>query len=591
LLTAFRSADQRARAWTLAALILITAYGALLRLDAFVAKYGTLDHPSWARIATQNVAPVAAHLRPSGVAFARVPHPYVGGDPITYLKFGREMRSFYQAHVREPVFLALTRFSLWTLHNQDAGVSLASAIGSLLIVLGTYLLGAALSSRPAGLIAALVIAIEYEVITWAVDGWRDDTFTAAFVFTAWALVRLRDRPSFTTAIVLGVTGGLACLTRITALSFILPALAWIVLDGHDGRALRVRYALAALGMLAVVVVPYLVSCAIATGDPFLAINYHTTYYRFSEGISIAHPMTAGEYLRLKFATHPVATMDVGFIGLFVRPFVTKWNGLNLWWPWLGTIAQWCALLGLAMWPFSTRGRLLLVILISSLLPYAFTWNIGGGGEWRFTMHAYPIYVIAAVYAVTAIVHPWWRASLRPLRWRAAIVAGAAVAGTAVFFGAPWLVAREAIVKGEEVNIEAGQRDRVFYRRGWSALRQDGAVTSRVSLDSQATVHVPLPAKRDYHVVLRFDPVAPDTQHRVTVLLNRQLLGTLLTGWNPERVGTYPLVLPAGSVHAGDNAITLVADTLVAAGEAGARYTWMKPDARIGVRLWYVRVLD
>ena len=35
-----------------------------------------------------------------------------GGDPINYLKFGREMRNFYAAHVREPGFPAATRLGL-----------------------------------------------------------------------------------------------------------------------------------------------------------------------------------------------------------------------------------------------------------------------------------------------------------------------------------------------------------------------------------------------------------------------------------------------------------------------------------------------
>ena len=116
--------------WAIVAALLITAFGALLRLDAFTGKHGPLDHPDWARVMTHDVAPIARHLRPSTILWGREPRPYVGGDPITYLKFGREMTSFYQAHVREPVFLALTRFSLWALDNQDAGVSLASAIGS-----------------------------------------------------------------------------------------------------------------------------------------------------------------------------------------------------------------------------------------------------------------------------------------------------------------------------------------------------------------------------------------------------------------------------------------------------------------------------
>ena len=47
------------QAWAaLAAALLITLYGALLRLDAFTGKYGPLDHPGWARVMTHDIAPL-----------------------------------------------------------------------------------------------------------------------------------------------------------------------------------------------------------------------------------------------------------------------------------------------------------------------------------------------------------------------------------------------------------------------------------------------------------------------------------------------------------------------------------------------------
>ena len=88
------------------------------------------------------------------------------------------MQSFYQPHVREPVFLAMVHAGLWALDDQDFGVSLASAVGSMLAIFATYLVGAALLSPAAGLLAALLTATELEMVTWGVDGWRDDTFTA-----------------------------------------------------------------------------------------------------------------------------------------------------------------------------------------------------------------------------------------------------------------------------------------------------------------------------------------------------------------------------------------------------------------------------
>ena len=70
---------------THAAALVVVLLAALLRLDAFVGKYGQLDHPAWARMATQTIAPAAAHLRPAEVRWTRETLPYVGGDPINYL--------------------------------------------------------------------------------------------------------------------------------------------------------------------------------------------------------------------------------------------------------------------------------------------------------------------------------------------------------------------------------------------------------------------------------------------------------------------------------------------------------------------------
>ena len=578
--------------WAFAAALLITLYGALLRLDAFTGKYGTLDRPAWARVVTHDVAPLARHLRPSAVGWQREPRPYVGGDPIAYLKYAREMTSFYQPHVREPVFLATTRLGLWAVGGQDAGVSLASAAGSVLAIVATYLLGATLVSPAGGLVAAALMAIEYDSITWAVDGWRDDTFTAAFLLSAWALLRFRRRASFGDALLVGVTAGAACLTRITALSFVLPALAWIVMAGGPDRRARVTYAATALLIMTAVVAPYLISCAIATGDPFFSINAHTTYYRSAERLPIDHPMSAPEYIRMKFVRHPIGAFDTGVNGLFVQPFVTKWHSFDIWLKGLATVLSWAALAGLAMWPFAARGRLMLVLLLGSLLPYAFTWNIGGGGEWRFTMHVYPIFVVASIYAVAGVLRAArTRPPMRPCVLRVAGVVSVAAIATATYEALPWFTTKEAIENGEAVTIEAGERARVFYRRGWSPPHAEGVVNVRVSRSAQTSVHIPLPKKRPYEIVLRIDPVAPDLQERVTVLFNRQLLGRLRLSWDPQRVGSYRITLPVEWVKAGDNEITLVPERMVAAGSAGQRFAWLDPAEQIGVRMWYVRVLD
>lgn len=583
--------------------VIITVYGGLLRLDAFTGKYGPLDRPGWARVVTRDVAALVPPIRPA-VTWASETNPYVGGDPINYLRFAREMEGFYQAHVREPVFLATTRLALWSLDDQDAAVSFASLAGSIAAIFATYLLGRAVVSPLAGLLAALALAIEYEAIIWAPDGWRDDTFTATVILAAWALVRLGqqralDGPALGRAALAGGLCAVACLTRITALTFVIPALGWIVLDGPAAeRRIRLKLAAVAAAVGAIVLGPYLVSCAIETGDPLIAINYHTTYYRAAEGRAFSEPMSATDYLRARLAERPVATFDTAFNGLFVQPFVTKWHGFGFWADGIGAVLRALGLAGLAVFPFIRPGRLLVVMLLTSLLPYVFTWNLGGGGEWRFTMHAYPFYLVAAGAALAWIVRAASEArasrrlpiamSRRTLAGVAAIAAAAA-AGAALYVALPWFVVREAIAHGESTSLEIGDRDRIFYRGGWSPPRAEG-ITARVSTGARSTVRVPLPARAEYDIVLRLDPVAPAVQSRVRVLFNGHYVGDFPMTWDPERVGTYRLRVRAPIVNEGGNLLTIIPDRTVAAAAAGPAFAWLDPETEIGLRVWYVRVL-
>jgi hypothetical protein len=104
------------------------------------------------------------------------------------------------------------------------------------------------------------------------------------------------------------------------------------------------------------------------------------------------------------------------------------------------------------------------------------------------------------------------------------------------------------------------------------------------------VRFPLPARRDYKLVLRVDPVAPEARQLVRLQLNRRPLGVIDLGWNPDRVGSYQVEMPADIVRAGSNQLLLMPEPLLPAGSAGPRFAWLPPDERIGVRVWYIRVL-
>jgi hypothetical protein len=578
--------------------LLITVYGALLRLNVITSRYGPIERPGWARVLTERVAPLARYVEPQFYAWAPVPNPYVGGDPITYLKFARELRSFYQGHVREPLFLIITRAALWLLDGQDVGISFASAAMSTLGIVATYLLGRAAFGPTVGVLAALGVAIDYDLVNWSAGGWRDDTFAAMFVFASWAFVRLRNQPSLASATLAGILSAAACLTRITSVSWIAPALLVTSIRRGEGRQPLAMSVLAAT-ITAIVVAPYLINCARETGDPFVSINAHTRYYRAGEGLPHQAPQSAFEYIRAKVSRRPLFQADTVATGIFVWPFQNKWFGFNLWLPYLADAAKLSSVAGLLLFLASPNGRLLLVLLVSSLVPYAFTWNVAGGGEWRFTMHAYPIYLIAAVHAPVWLWRTAWslrqqderQAARSPRRWItvAAVVTIAAVA-RGVYTRLPYFVQREALAYGEEVTIAAGRRDDVFYTaKQWSEPRGEGAVTARVIIGQRAAIQLPLPNQRPYRFTLRMDPVTPTSPRLVSVLLNGRLLNRITLGWNPGRVGMYSVDVDADLVRPGEAVLQFVADTALPARNAGPRYKWLAPDTPVSLRVWYVRI--
>jgi hypothetical protein len=572
---------------------LITVYGAVLRLNVIESRYGPIERPGWARVVTAKAADAAPHLQPGMYAWPPDPNPYVGGDPIGYLKFAREMRSFYQGHVREPVFLAWTRLWLWLLRDQDVGISFASASMSVLTIPLTCLLGTLAFSPAVGLLAGLALAIDYDAVSWSADGWRDDTFTCMVVLTVCALLWLRRHPRPRAAVLAGMAAAAACLTRITSVSWIVPALVLLAFERPRERRQRAAMAGIAAATMFVIVMPYLINCWRVSGDPFIAIDAHTTYYRAGEGLPFGQPQSALAYIAAKLQRRPVFQLDTALTGLFVFPFQNKWSGFNLWVPGLSTALAWLAIAGLVLFLASPTGRFLLVVELTSLLPYAFTWNVAGGSEWRFTMHVYPILLVAAFYPFYFVAHlvvtrPWQRVTAR----RAAvwIGTGAALAGgAALYLALPYSIARESLRHGDSTSIETGPRDAVFYRGNWSGWVRGGAVISRIMLGDRAAIRFPLPERRAYKLTLRLDPALPDRPHVVSLLLNHRVLQRLTLTWDDMRMGSYEVDMPAEYVRVGENELQLIADAVVPARAAGPRFASVPPDTNVSLRLWYIRI--
>lgn len=601
-----RWAGRAAAGLVLAGLI---THGALLRLDAIAARYGVVSSPRWLVAAQTRTIAAPQAIRPASISWERegvYPHrdgssSHYYSDPQTYLEAGRSMRWFYAAHPREPVFPFATKAFLGVLGGQDVAVSFASAFFSTVTIGLTYLLGAALWSRPAGLLAAAGVALDFDVITLASKGWRDDAYMAALALCAYLTVRWWQAGRGPARVVrvgrwnidaihlhalgVGVAGGFAILTRITAVSFVAAGLAAVMLAwGAPWRRSIATTALAAVAAL-LVAAPYYVNCWRVLGDPFYTFNVHASVYSLAEGHAEFKGSTAG-YISRKFADRPVTMIDTVARGLTTYPFLNKWTGLNPWVPGIGWWAAAAALAGLVILAAWTEGRLVLFMTVVSLVPFAFTWTVDP--DYRFTELAFPIFLIAAAVAMCAPARmlPLIRqrrhgggpaARRRPdwMPWTVTVGLGA-VALWCVLRVLPSRAFAEALQSGEDATLAAGDRDATSFTSGWSDLIRGDNVNMRVTTGT-GVVSIRLPEIRDYTATVRMDPVPrpadaaigrlPD----VAVMLNDQPIASLSLEWAPDRVGAYLIALPRAAVRRGTNRLTLQ----------------VAQDGGIGV--WYVRV--
>ena len=573
----------------------IVAYGALLRFEALDSAYGPLAGSERFVRAQHAVASMASRLHPASLEWPRAAMPY-RTDPKSYLDAARAMEHFYEARLREPLFVFSTKVGLWLTGGQDIAVSLVSSTFSALLVVATYALGRAIGGVGVGVASALLVAIEPQMIDSGIRGYRDDLFALLTVLFAWACIRLYRRPSTRAVLLVALTGAGACLTRITAFTFVVPSLlALVVLRGRRGWREVARPAAVAAILALALVAPFLVNCWRTFGDPLYSINWHSAYYSQRGQVDTGGTLDAGQFLRERFRTAPIETTDSMLRGLTYYPWTNKWTALSRHWsPVLAEGLKYLCLVGLLMWLWSAGGRVGLVVLATSLVPFAATWETLA--DWRFTQHAYPFYVVAAVFAVA-----------RPLQWVAALARGDQPMGIQLRRGAVAVLSAFAVVAGFFVLMallpplalyqelthgrpaSAGGDPRYvffmeheaffFARGGWTAPRTEDNVTFRDAHEARGRLRVPMSGAFSYRCLVRLDapPNEDGTRREIELTVN---------GWSsrmsldadPGEWPRYWATIPKGVVRTGVNRVELVV-----AGQP-------RPATGPTLKFWYIRFI-
>lgn len=530
LITAVREKDRaaglRAASVMLPAGLLLVA--ASLRFEAVVITYWGVGAPDWA----ERLAAWIRDIRPGGFEHGPTTHPYEG-DPFSYLMIARSMGGFFEPSVREPLYPALTRLALIFSGGGDIGINFVSAISSTLVSLAIFALGRRLVSPWASAFAAMLWAVEWRAIVLSTQGWRDDLFTLLVTICVFALLVLRSDPGPRSAAFLGIVGGLALLTRLTSFSFLVPGLlAVVLLPAPAPRSARARGAGLSLFWMLLLAGPFMAACAIAYGDPFHAINAHAAFYSRRAG-RLGVPGVGQLFSSLFLPWEFVAT---GLTGLTSYPFDNKWFGLGALFPGLDQVARVLALAGLTLLLWRVEGVITILAFLCAIVPYAWTWNIPGGDEWRFTLPVYPLFLIAAAVAAEGGVR-LARGLLAPESRRASRLAlvrylatGALLftLGGWTFRWLDWHRVREAVEQRRPALIEPGSRAGFFFDRGWAWSRPVGAAAAVRITSSEARLRLPIPSDVGARVVMRLGEPR-DARREVRILLDDLQVGLIPGG--------------------------------------------------------------
>jgi 4-amino-4-deoxy-L-arabinose transferase-like glycosyltransferase len=584
-----------------AAAAVLVLYAALLRFDALVTKYDFIAASPRVEAAQHRLKALGDRVRPAGLqwSFEGARH----GDPVSYLKIARAKQGFYGASAREPLPLATIQAFLYVTADQDIAVSCASALYSTLLVLAAYLLAARACSRGVGLAVASLLAVDAWLIHYGVDGWRDDAFAFFVAMTAHGLLRLRSAPSAGRASIAGVFAAAACLTRLTAISFVVPALALVAVDGPR-EVWRKRAACVglALAVTLALIAPFLVNNWVAFGDPFYSLDFATEFYRGRGGLPVNRPVAWAGVFADRIAAHPLATVDSLLRGLTVYPFGNKWAGLVYLSPAVPAVLRASAIIGLMLLLTFADGRLLVGVLLTALIPFAVIWQTPGGSQWRLTEFAYPFYLIAACRTLHGIFRLSSRDTRHRLaetlrherrRWTIGALTAAVGLAAAVFLPRWWqyVLVREAALTDGAFAVVAGPADRWFFGPGWYPPVLAGNVSGRYSHGPRATLFVPVFERRGTLLTFRMQACSAQTEpaREVRVSIDGTWVSTLHVVWNPKGAESYEVVVPEALLHEGWNTIDLEADgsTVMPFGES--RFLGLEAGQESAFFFWYVRV--
>jgi hypothetical protein len=373
-----------------AAAALLVLYGSLLRFEALLAHSDLAGRDERAaRIHTR----LLPWLPPYGVFNPdNAPEDPYRADVRSYLDRAQAMgrEGFYAPSFREPFYVLLVS-AFVRLAGGEIGILVESTFFSAIALALFYFVALKLHGRWWAVALLVPLALHHFLVLDAPTGYRESAYS--FFLVAFVAAVALGRSGFGWASLTGTLGGLLCLIRLSALSIVIPLLAFRVLRLPPEQ--RLRYGASAAVVLALLVSPFLYSNFRAHGDPFYSVSFHTQFWLRAEGVDQGQgPVSLSRYFTDFERTG--ALVRGTFLGLTVLPLRTFWNGLSH----LPLLAA--AILGLGVVGLARSSNpYLTAAYFGHLLAFAYIQNFPSGEMPRFVMPAFFLLALAGPYAISA----------------------------------------------------------------------------------------------------------------------------------------------------------------------------------------------
>ncbi|HEV8310477.1 MAG TPA: glycosyltransferase family 39 protein, partial [Methylomirabilota bacterium] len=330
-------------------------------------------------------------------------------DVTSYTEEAKRADRFYHISVFEPLFIVVTKGTLLTIgersHYKNMRVQ-SIGFGLLAIVL-TYLIGVRLSGRLVGLGAAFLMATNELLVFNDQRGLKEQLYISLMLLLTYVLFLRRELPMWSRYALAGVVAGAMVLVRITGLQIYVMMLVMALLVDRGRWSDRLRWAAVSVGLVGLIIGPYLYGCARVFGDPLISINWHASYWRNAEfgglpgfpskaqlavDMHAGPPISAFDYAFRLHSPREVAARYLLGYRMAVGDFLIEHGGG---WPYLvfGAVGlAWLAARG--DWPFA-------VLPLVAVFPVVFTVPVGSS-ETRFVIPILPFFVLAVARGLVGL---------------------------------------------------------------------------------------------------------------------------------------------------------------------------------------------